>query len=108
MSKNKNVGYVHTLKTGAWTSSGLDRYKNNRGSNKNAKAGALLFGFLLVVGLESLLIYLALAILRNAEIIDWSPSVLQIFAFSVVSVLYRFFHRATFHGALATREGKAV
>jgi len=96
------------MKAQGWSGSGLDRYKNNRGSNKNAKASALLFGFLLVVGLESLLIYLALAILRNAEIIDWSPSVLQIFAFSIVSVLYRFFHRATFHGALATREGKSV
>lgn len=107
MSKNKNVGYVHTLKTGAWTSQRIQQNKNERGSNAT-KLGALIFGFLLVVGLETVFVYVALAILRNAEVITLSPAVYQITVFSVVTVLWRGFHRAVFLGALASRQGRAT
>jgi hypothetical protein len=80
--------------------------KIKRGSSTE-RFCAVVIGLLFVVGVDSLLVYLALAILRSAGIVEWSPAVYQIIAFSTVTVAYRGLQRAMFFGMLSSRLDRA-
>lgn len=78
--------------------------QKTRGSN-SVNALAVIFGAVLLVAVQSALLWSLFAILRDSDIVDWNPSVFHIIGLATVVVLWSGIQRAVFLGAL-TNNGR--
>lgn len=75
------------------------KYQKNdnprRGSDR--KKSLMVFGFLFLLVVESVLLFVVLQILRDSQIITWRPDIGNIVSFSAVTLLWRAFNRSVFN-----------